>query len=292
MIWSMTGHGVGEAPLGSGRVCIELRSINHRYLDARVKLPEEVSDRASMVEERVRKSLRRGRIEIVGRIEGDVAGPPKLNVARATAAFEQLCELRDALRPDEPVPLTLLAAVPDLFQICSSHDVSATDVALVHAVDAACAGVWSMREREGAALAEDLGRHLDALLAQLDSVRSRGPAIVEAYRDRLRQRIGRLLVETDVSLDHNRLEHEVALFADRADVNEEIARLTSHAEQLRALLAADEEAAGKRFDFLLQEMSRETNTIGSKSSDVGLAHAVIEMKAAISRMREQAQNVL
>lgn len=292
MIRSMTGHGVGEATLGPGLVSIEVRAINHRYLDARVRLPPDVSDQTAMVEERVRKSLRRGRIEVLGRIEGDLFGQPKLDLERAKAAFEQLCELRDAIRPDEPVPLSLLASVPDLFGAGCKHDPAATRAAFCTAVDAACAQVWSMREREGAALTRDLSRHLDVLLAQVDKVKEGTPRVIETYRDKLHQRIERLLADASLSLDAGRLEHEVALFADRADVSEELARLASHAEQLRTLLGGDEDAAGKRLDFLLQEMTRETNTIGSKSADAGLAQTVVEMKVAISRMREQAQNVL
>jgi uncharacterized protein (TIGR00255 family) len=182
--------------------------------------------------------------------------------------------------------------VPDLFTTQGRIDHDATRAAVIAATDQACAEVWTMRAREGGALADDLRGHLDALAAQLEIVERHGPSVVEAYRARLRQRIERLLEDGDVSLDPGRLEHEVALFADRADVAEEIARLGSHADQMRDLLAGRDETAGKRLDFLLQEMTREANTIGSKSSDAELARAVVEMKASISRMREQAQNVL
>lgn len=288
----MTGHGAAEAPLGAGRVMIEVRAINHRYLDVRVRLPSQLAEHCASVETRVRKSLRRGRVEVHGRVEGDVVGPPRLDVARAKSAFEQLCALRDDLRPDEPVPLTLLASVPDLFVVDAPRVASEVSAALHDATDRACAHVWSMREAEGAALTEDIEAHLDVLLAQLATVDARTDAVVDGYRERLRERIARLLADAEVALDEGRLEHEVALLADRADVAEEIARLRSHAEQLRALLRAGQDTAGKRLDFLLQEMSRETNTLGAKSSDAELARAVVEMKAAISRMREQAQNVL
>ena len=288
----MTGHGVAEAPLGAGRVAIEVRTINHRYLDARVRLPLEIAEHVAFVEERVRRSLKRGRIDVLGRIEGDVAAPPRLDVARAKSAFEQLCDLRDELRPDEPVPLTLLASVPDLFVTHSSRDGVELKEALGAALDAACASVWSMRETEGAALAEALDTHLEALVEQLDHVEARGDTVVSIYREKLNRRIERLLADSEVELDPGRLEHEVALFADRADIAEEIDRLKSHVAQMRELLGGDDETAGKRLDFLLQEMTRETNTIGSKCSDAGCARAVVEMKAAISRMREQAQNVI
>lgn len=291
-IVSMTGHGIGEAELGAGRVLIEIRAVNHRYLDVRVRLPVELTEHVVLVEESVRRSLRRGRVEVIGRVDGDVTGLPRLDKARARAAFVQLCELRDELRPDEPVPLSLLTSVPDLFGGRSITDHEAARAALSSACDAACDAVWSMRAREGRALAGDLAQHLDVLLAALDRVRERTPAMVDGYREKLRQRIERLLADTDVELDPGRLEHEVALFADRADVAEEVARLSSHCAQMRELLASPEESAGKRLDFLLQEMTREANTIGAKSADADLARTVIEMKASISRMREQAQNVL
>lgn len=288
----MTGHGVAEAPLGGGRVSIEIRAINHRYLDARVRLPLELADHAGRVEERVRKALRRGRVEVHGRVDGDVAGPIELDVARARAAFEQLSALRDELRPDEPVPLTLLASVPELFRAGSTRDPDEVAAALDVAVDRACERVWAMRVTEGEALAADLSENLDVLGRELDAVRGRVSVVVDAYREKLEKRVARLLEDREVTLDAGRLEHEVALLADRADVSEEITRLASHIEQMRALIAAEADAAGKRLDFLLQEMTRETNTIGSKSADAELARAVVEMKAAISRMREQAQNVL
>lgn len=288
----MTGHGVGEAELGRGRVLVEVRAVNHRFLDARVKLPVELIEHTGLVEERVRRALHRGRVEVVGRLDGDAFGPPVLDKARARAAFAQLCELRDELRPEEPVPLSLLASIPDLFGGRSQADHDAVRAALEAATDAACEAANAMREREGAALADDLGTHLDAVLAALEGARVRAPEVVDAHRERLRARIARLLADGDVALDSGRLEHEVALFADRADVAEELARLASHCAQMRDLLASEDESAGKRIDFLLQEMSREANTIGSKSADAELSRLVIDMKASISRMREQAQNVL
>lgn len=291
-IRSMTGHGVGEAALGDGRVLVEIRAVNHRYLDVRVRLPTELAEHAGRVEERVRHSLRRGRAEVLGRLVGDVCGPPTLDESRARAAFAQLGALRDELRPDEPVPLSLLACVPDLFTSQGRIDHDQTRAAVLDATEAACGQVWTMRAREGEALAEDLRGHLASLTAQLAVVKAHGPAVVAGYRDKLRQRIERLLEDAEVALDPGRLEHEVALFADRADVAEEVSRLTSHAEQMRELLEGKDATTGKRLDFLLQEMTREANTIGSKSADAELARAVVEMKASISRMREQAQNVL
>ncbi len=147
-ISSMTGHGVGEAELGRGRVLVEVRAVNHRYLDVRVKLPIELAEHAGAVEERVRRTLKRGRVEVLGRLDGDVAGPPVLDKARARAAFAQLCELRDELRPDEPVPLSLLASLPGLFASHDAPDHEAARRAVEAATDRACARVEEMRARE------------------------------------------------------------------------------------------------------------------------------------------------
>lgn len=287
----MTGHGLADAPLGAGRVSVEIRTTNHRYLDPRVRLPLEIAEHSALVEELVRRSLVRGHVEVTGRFEGD-ALPVELDVARARAAFEQLARLRDELRPDEPVPLSLLAAVPGLFRSSAAHAREAVIAAVSAATEEACARVWAMRDREGEALREDLERHLARYEAQLATVEADAPRAVDAYREKLAQRIDRLLAGRDATLEPGRLEQEVALYADRADVAEEITRAKSHAAQLHAVLRDGDEAAGKRLDFLLQELARETNTIGQKSLDAGLARAVIEMKAAVSRMREQAQNVL
>jgi uncharacterized protein (TIGR00255 family) len=291
-IHSMTGHGVGDAPLGHGRVLIEVRAVNHRYLEVRVRLPIELTAHASMLEERVRRSLKRGRVEVNGRLDGDVCGPPVLDRARAKDAFAQLCTLRDELRPDEPVPLSLLACLPDLFGGRAVGDHETARIALETACDAACESAWRMRACEGSALGEDLRQHLGALCDALARARERAPLVVEGHRERLRARIERLLGDAEVALDEGRLEHEIALFADRADISEELARLASHGEQMRTVLDGEDAEAGKKLDFLLQEMTREANTIGSKSADAELAQLVIAMKTAISRMREQAQNVL
>ncbi len=291
-IRSMTGHGVGEAELGQGRVLVEVRAVNHRFLDVRVRLPIELGEHAGAIEEHVRRLLHRGRIEVGARLDGDIVGPPQLDRARARATFAQLCELRDELRPDEPVPLSVLFSMPDLFVRPSATGHQEAREALLFATDRACADVWTMRTREGAVLAQDLAGQLDAIAQGVEAVQARAPEVVDIYRDRLRRRIERLLAGTERDLDPGRLEHEVALFADRADVTEEITRLGSHCDQVRDLLGAGDDSAGKRLDFLLQEMNREANTIGSKSPDADTASRVIEMKAAIGRMREQAQNVL
>lgn len=292
MLLSMTGYGSGEAPLGRGRLLVDARAVNHRFLDVRVRLPPEIGDHAAAAEEVARRSLERGRIEITARVEGEAVASPELDVARARSAFEQLSRLRDELTPGEPVPLSLLATVPDLFTTRGGPPAKETLQALCSATEAACAALTEMRRREGAALAVDLRERLAQLRSQVASVRVRVPEAVESYRKKLGERLERLLRETRVDLDAGRLEHEVALFADKGDVTEELTRLVSHCDQVEQLLEDGSAPVGRKLDFLLQEMNRETNTIGSKSSDVTMARTVVDMKAELERMREQVQNVL
>ena len=288
----MTGHGSASAPLAAGRVAVDVRAVNHRHLDTRVRMPPELCAHTAVLEQRVRDSLERGHVEVHVRLTGDLFGAAQLDVQRATDAFVQLRALRDDLSPAEPVPLSLLAAVPGLFQPDAPADDAQIAAVLTGLLEDACEQLWQMRRTEGEALAVELELHLDRLMSELTFITERVDGVVAGYREKLLKRIARLLKDTDIILDPGRLEHEVALFADRADVTEEVARLMIHAEQLRTLLHGDDTRLGKRLDFLLQEMTRETNTIGSKCSDADLAQAVVRMKTAISRMREQAQNVL
>ena len=290
---SMTGHGQGEATLGTGRVQVEIRSLNHRFLEVRVRLPTELVEHSGYVEELVRKSLVRGRIEVTGRMTGDALGAPVLDVARARAAYEQLVALRDALSPREALPLSLLASVPELFASRGMPELRMAREALAQATEQASRMVCEMRAREGAALAADLEARVERMVEHVVQIEGRVPAVVAAARRRLSDRIEKLLPSSAAAIDPIRIEQEIALLADRTDVTEECTRLRSHADQFRALLAeGSSEALGRRLDFLLQEMAREANTIGAKSSDADCARLVVEVKADVERMREQVQNVM
>jgi uncharacterized protein (TIGR00255 family) len=289
----MTGHGVGEVTLGAGRVQIEVRSVNHRYLEVRVRLPTELLEHSGFIEEQARNLLGRGRIEVTGRLSGDALSAPVLDVARARAAYEQLLALRDALSPREPLPLSLLASVPDLFVARGLSDLRASREALAHATEQACQAVIEMRSIEGASLAADLRLRITRLIEHIDQIEARVPEAVGLARKKLRDRIEKLLGSTGtLPIDEGRLEQEIALFADRSDVTEECTRLRSHSAQFRSLLTSStNDGLGRRFDFLLQEMAREANTIGAKSASAEVGRLVVELKAEIERMREQVQNV-
>ena len=289
---SMTGYGSGRAALGDGHVVLDLRTVNHRFLDVRVRLPSRIQGRTPTVERVIRARLERGRVDVTARFEGQTLPQPTLDVDRARAVYEELSALRDTLNPDEPVPLALLSSVPDLFVVNRDIDEEALDRSLEQAAEAACTAVIAMRDNEGAALATELGSRLSELGISVGSLKVAVPEMVEGRRKRLRDRLDVLLAGADGGLEPSRLEQEVAVLADRSDVAEELVRLASHRRQMLELIENSSAPVGKRIDFLLQEMAREANTIGSKVQDSEMTRHVIALKACIEQMREQAQNVL
>jgi uncharacterized protein (TIGR00255 family) len=286
----MTGFGIGEAALGEGRVLLELRSLNHRFLEIRVRLPPELFDQASFVEQLAREQLTRGRFDVSVRLEGEALPPPQFGVERVRAAYRALLALRDELAPGTELPLTAVASLPEVVTTLTSYDSEAVRAALRVALDGAARDLSAMRSREGDALSRELAERLGRAREIQRDLFTRASGRTELYRARLKERLERLLADSSTRLDPDRLEAEVAILADRSDVTEELVRLDSHFDQLQHLLTADE-AVGRRLEFLLQEVLREANTLGSKSQDATLSHLVVELKAEIERMREQVQNV-
>ena len=288
---SMTGFGAGEAVLAGAKlsgalVAVEIRAVNHRYLDLRVRAPEQLPHLASAIEALGRERLTRGRFDVQVRFEGAL-GAMAIDKDRARSVFAALKEMRDELAPNMDVPLSLLGAVPSLFVPAIERDADALQAALAQAFDRACVALDAMREREGALLAEDFRRRLASVRELIATIRARAPGVVDAYRKKLTERVERL--RAGLPVDEARLEHEVVIFADRIDIEEELTRLDSHFAHFADMIEGTSQ--GRRLDFLLQEMSREVNTIGAKCQDVAIAHAVVDLKTEIERMREQVQNV-
>ena len=286
---SMTGFGTGEALLGPGKIVLDARSVNHRYLDVRVRLPAEMADQGLFLEQRARERLSRGRFELGVRYEGPTLSP-RLDAERARAAYLELTRLRDELAPGTEVPITAVVSMPDVYVAPISFGVEATQAALVSSLEAAIVRLEEMRQCEGEALRRELSNRLLLCRKLHGRVAEHLPAATRAGEARLRARITRLCADVGATIEPGRLEAEIAVLADRSDVTEELVRLDSHFTQLATLLDADE-PTGRRLDFLLQEMAREANTVGAKSQDATLGHLVVELKSEIERMREQVQNV-
>jgi uncharacterized protein (TIGR00255 family) len=286
---SMTGYGAGAAPLGGGELHLELRALNHRFVDVRVRLPPEIADQGSFLEQLVREKVERGRIDVSVRLGGAALPPARFSPERARALHAALSTLRDEVAPGTELPVAALASFSQLLLEPVVADVEAVRYALSVALAKALAELRSMRETEGAVLARELRSRLTAAQALAQAIRERSGGLVGLQRARLKERLERLLAGNS-PLDAARLETEVALMADRADVSEEMARLESHFQQFGDLLET-KGSVGRKLDFLLQEIARELNTTGAKSQDAPLAQLVVETKVEVERMREQVQNV-
>ena len=288
---SMTGYGRGQGFLGDLQITVEMRAVNHRYLDVRTRFTGPLSEFSAAAEELVKARLGRGRVEITGKIDGNPRGVPELDMTRARTAWQALMDLRDQLCPDQEVPLSLLATVPDLFQLREPTESETMQRAVLQCTEDALKQLQTMRAAEGRALHRDLQTRVDRVRTLASELACNLPQMVQEYRAQLHARITSLL-PAGVNLDSGRLEHEVTLFADRADVAEELTRLASHCDQFSAMLENESGAVGRRLDFLLQEMGREVNTIGAKVANARVTTSVVELKAELERMREQTQNVL
>lgn len=287
----MTGFGRGEA-MGTGRAfTVEVQSVNHRFLEVRCRVPKRLTGLEPRIHHAIQERFSRGHFEVVV-LDKDLDGRGrtlKVDVALAMQYVDALRALQEALGLPGQVTLEMLAAQRDLIAVeesAESLDESWGELspALAKALD----GLAEMRRREGEALAASLGTRLDEIEATLQGILERVPDLSRAQRDRLRERVSELL--DGRSPDPARLEQEVALLAERSDVAEECDRLRSHLAQFRGVLEQPG-PQGRRLDFLLQEMHREANTIGSKSADAPLAHDVVRLKTSIERLREQVQNL-
>jgi uncharacterized protein (TIGR00255 family) len=286
---SMTGFGLGEATLRDGRVTAEVRSLNHRFLEIRIRLPPELIDHTFFVEQLCRERLGRGRYDVSVRVDSAALPPTELDMTRARSVYAALGRLRDELCPGAEVPLSLLAAVPGLLVSAEPASGEPSRQALATCLGVALDHLDQMRAVEGAALAVELRTRLAMLSRQCDTLREQAPAIVLGQEKRLAERIARLLGGSE-GLDPARLATEVALLADRCDITEELVRLASHFSQFDELCSGAG-PSGRKLDFLLQEMAREANTVGAKCQDASLSHLVVSLKAEIERLREQVQNI-
>jgi uncharacterized protein (TIGR00255 family) len=284
----MTGFGAGEAHLQGVRVSLELRSVNHRYLDVRVRLPRELTEHSVFLEQRVRAHLARGRVDLSGHLEGAAAAGHAFDEARARAVLGAMQRMADAMGYAERVPLTVLGAMPELYGGASGFTPVEARGALDAALTAAVATFEASRAAEGRHLRAALEALLAGVSAAVEAVAAQSEGMTARLRARARARVLGALGE--LTLDEGRLAQELVLWSERSDVSEEITRLRAHADAMGVLLA-EEGAVGRRMDFLLQEMAREANTLGAKATDAAVTTGVVALKADLERMREQAQNV-
>ena len=291
MIRSMTGYGYAELERNGQRLTAEIRSVNHRFCEVSLRAPRLVALFEDQIRQLIAERFSRGKfsLTIAWGGAGESGEELRLNEPVVDRYVALLETLQKRYRIDRGLDVNTLATLPDVFTWEHTALSDEETWALVKTVvNQSCDAMNSMKAREGAALAKDLELRLKLVREQLDFVVERAPLRPAEARERLLTRLKPLLA--DVEMDPARLAQEVALMADRLDCTEECVRLSAHVDQARALIEGPE-LAGRKFNFLLQEMNREVNTIGSKANDVGIARAVIVMKEEIERIREQVQNV-
>ena len=292
MIKSMTGYGRARETRNSRDITVEVRAVNNRYLDCTVKMPRRYIFAEDALKQRVQRAVSRGKVDVFVSVDASAADVTKVSVNRElagqyAAALEELAEIR-GLAAYQVTP-EVLARFPDVLSVTKAdEDLEAVSADLCAVLDVALASFNEMRAIEGTKLAEDVGNRLTAIEDYTTQVEARSPETVAEYRSKLTARMQEVL--QSVTIDPQRILTEAAIYADKVAVDEETVRLRSHTAQLRTMLNATE-PMGRKMDFLIQEVNREANTIGSKCGDVSIAQVVVNLKAEVEKMREQVQNI-
>ena len=291
MLKSMTGFGSGELTTATDRYVVEVRSLNHRFLEVAVRLPRDLSPLEDRIRGLVPGRILRGRVEIaiIRENYGKRARTARVDADLAKTFISALNDLKQALELPGTPDLSMLIGLPDLIKIEEQkEDLETSWPRIAEGVGQALDRLVAMRETEGARLARDLGQRTARLGQRIDEVERRAPAVVKEYAARLARRIGEL--RGAVPVDEGRVATEVAIFADRCDIAEEITRFRGHLAQMHQTLDATG-AVGRTLEFIVQELGREANTMGSKANDLEIARAVIAVKGELESLREQIQNV-
>ena len=288
---SMTGYGRGIVSADGREITIELKSVNHRFLDVSMRLPRHLLFLEDRIRKQISETLKRGHVDVFlnYRNTRNDSKQVVINTPVLASYVGAAREANESLRLQDDLGLAAVLSLPGVTEVLEADEDQEAVAVLCHdALEAALKELVGMRTLEGARLLADLSGKADAIASLADRIEERAPSVVTDYRDRLRRKISQLLESGDV--DETRLAMEVAVFADRAAVDEEVVRLHSHVRQMR-LLFEDPEPVGKRLDFIVQEINREFNTIGSKANDAELTNLVLSGKTETEKIREQIQNI-
>ncbi len=291
MICSMTGFGRRQAPWQDGAVTVEIRSVNHRFLEVACRLPRTLSQLEEGCKKTIQRHCARGRVDLTVSVQGGKGRTVSISLDQSLAKqyHRALLTLKKSLKLSGPVDVALMAGMRDVVSI---SDQPAEDPKLAKLVEKlvgqAVSDLQAMRKREGTVLASDMKGRIETLRGFRSVVEERAPQAVQEMFDRMKVRVEKLL--EGGAPDHTRLHQELAIYADRGDITEELVRLDSHMIQFEEQLN-HAESVGKTLDFLVQEMGREVNTIGAKANDAEIASVVVKMKAELERIKEQVQNV-
>jgi len=296
LIRSMTGFGEAAEQVDAIHYAVEVRSLNNRYFKATIRLPEEVASLEAELETQLRKRINRGSVTLVLKMRvSDAQATQCINDEALLSYLDHLETIHQKVKEDRAVniDLTALLALPGVLQPAIDEQKLLEQVRPVatRLTDQACDRLTAMRDSEGKLLADDLMKHCSAISDHLLLVRDRAPLVIEEYHAKLKARVDDLLARAQLHVNESDLLREVAVFAERSDISEEVNRLGGHLKQFNKIVNSKKaEPVGRTMDFIAQEMLREANTIASKCNDAQISQAIVQVKGAIDRIKEQVQN--
>ncbi len=293
MIKSMTGFGRGECISDIYRVVVEIKSINHRYLDITVKMPGKYRFAEEIIKSDVKNKIKRGKVEVSVSVEmksgEDV--DVKLNSALAKKYCENIYRIEDELGIPGEIDINSFCRLPEIFTVVQVREKEEEFINVLGiATEEALENIDRMRQNEGDSLTRDIRYRVEYINRTIDGIDEHAPQVAKKYIDKLRSRIVEL-IGNEVEIPQDRILLEAAIFADKSNITEEIVRLRSHTKQLLDIISSATEPEGRKLDFLMQEMNRESNTIGSKANDINITDKVLNLKSEIEKIREQVQNI-
>ena len=290
MIKSMTGFGKNNLAINDRNYQVEIRSVNHRYLDINIKMPRQLTYLEEIIKKAISTKIKRGKIDVSISFENNSTEGRnvKINTEIAKMYIEQLRKLAEVENILSDIQVTEITKLPDVLNINIDQDDDTIKQELLESVSIATDNLIEMKQAEGNKIAEDLIRRINYIEEKILKISELSTGLIEEYVVKLEERIKEIL-KTDI-IDKSRIAQEVVIYADKTSIEEEITRLKSHIIQFRNLLK-EEEPVGKKIDFLIQEMNRETNTIGSKANNLDIVNGVIDIKTELENIREQIQNI-
>lgn len=291
MIKSMTGYGKSTLEINSRKYQVEIKSLNHRYLDISIRMPKQLSYLEETIKQQISSKISRGKIDVFiswenNSIEGRTI---KINTELAKAYIEELRKLAEEENLSDNIEVNDIVKYPDVLIVQENQEDETIKNEIIEVVNKAVNNLVEMKQNEGIKIAEDLQKRLDYIQEEVNKVKEFSTGLINEYIVKLEERIKELLPNNQ-EIDKNRLMQEIVIYADKCSIEEEVTRLNSHIGQFKEFLKSDE-TVGKKLDFIIQEMNRETNTIGSKSNNLNITNGVIDMKTEIENLREQVQNI-
>ncbi len=291
LLASMTGFGRVHKHFGDYSITVEMKSVNHRFCEINVRLPRQMMILEETIKKRINNHINRGRVEVFINIEGNklISKTLKVDWKLLDEYYQALLSSKERYKIEDPVTLQLLLNQSDIVEVVEKEELAETfEENLVEMIDIAIKKLIAMRYEEGSKLLEDINANLTYIEESCKEISAYAPVVIEQYRVRLQKKIEEL---TEGLIDESRLITEVTIFSDKVDINEEITRINSHINQFHKTLQGTEEVVGRKLDFLVQELNREINTIGSKANNADIAHYVVNMKTKLEKIKEQVQNI-